>query len=78
MINIRLIGIAALGAGMLAITAYGAGRWDAVKACNARHANAQLEQNKKVEKVYDKIERSVPYRGDDATAWQWLLKHGSK
>jgi hypothetical protein len=78
MINLKLIGMAALGAGILAVTAYGAGRWDAMKACNNRHAKAQLEQNEKVRKTYEKIERSVPYRADDDTAWQWLLQHGSK
>jgi hypothetical protein len=78
MINLKLIGMAALGAGILAVTAYGAGRWDAMKACNNRHAKAQLEQNEKVRKTYEKIERKIPYSADRAARREWLLKHARK
>jgi len=78
MINLKLIGMAAAGAMALCAAAYFGGRWEAMKACDARHKVAQLEQNEKVRKTYEKIERSVPYRADDDTAWQWLLQHGSK
>jgi len=78
MINLKLIGMVALGAGILAVTAYGAGRWEAMKACDARHKVAQLEQNEKVRKTYEKIERKIPYSADRAARREWLLQHGRK
>jgi hypothetical protein len=78
MINLKLIGMVALGAGILAVTAYGAGRWDASKACDARHAKAQFEQNEKVRKTYEKIERKIPYSADRAARWEWLRLHARK
>ena len=78
MINLKLIGMAALGAGILAVTAYGAGRWDAMKACDNRHAKAQLEQNETVRKSYEKIERKIPYSADRAARWEWLRTNNRK
>jgi hypothetical protein len=78
MINLKLIGMAALGAGILAVTAYGAGRWDAMKACDNRHAKAQFEQNEKVRKSYEKIERKIPYSADRSSKLEWLRLHARK
>jgi hypothetical protein len=72
----KILGIVAAGSLVMAATSYFKGRYDGVKACDMRHLVAAQETAAKMEKVYEKIERKVPYRADRVVREQWLLKQG--
>lgn len=47
-------------------------------ACEARHSKAQLEEEIKTRKKYDKIDKQTPYHKSLADKLDWLLQNGRK
>lgn len=57
---------------------YMGGRWMAMRDCDNRHKVAQLEKTVEVVKVYEKIQRKVPYSADRAAKFVWLRDNASQ
>lgn len=64
-----------LGAVMLVLStsfySYKAGK----DACELRQAEAQLKNDQKVRKAYEKIDKETPFSADKSGAINWLLQH---
>ena len=76
--NLQLIAILAAFSAILAGGIYFYGRWDGSRLCEARHATKQTEKTIEVVKVYEKIDRKIPYSADRAARFQWLLDNNGQ
>ncbi len=73
--NLKFMLIAAAACVLFSGGMYVKGRWDGSAACDARHAEAQIEQDKKARKTDAKIKRSAPSDADKPGGIKFLLQH---